>query len=151
MEFYYVAPGFAGGDEDIAALRLEELARLSQPWAQLTRASRAMTAESFKESEALFEEAIAGIPNRAFPQMMLANLYMKQEQYDKALEALERYKEREHTWNDPGPAQTGLMTARIYQGLEKPTQAIEAIELALSENPNDMIRSQAEELLKDLK
>jgi tetratricopeptide (TPR) repeat protein len=151
VEFYFVAPGFAGGDDDLAKLRLQELESISAPWANLSKASRAQEAESFEESERLFNLAINGIPNRAFPQMMLANLYMKLDKHEKALSALETYKRRTHTWNDPGPAPTELMAAKIYQSLERKQDAISSLEIVMRENPQPNILDQAQNLLKELK
>lgn len=150
VEFYFNAPGMAGGDKALAEAKLAELAQLSKPWADLSRASRAVRAESYQDAEALFKSAIAGIPNRAFPQLMLANAYLQQDKFDDALKALNTYKQRERTWNDPSVTQTELMAARIYQGLGETAQAKQSLRRVLDNEPVDNIREQAEELLASL-
>lgn len=150
VEFYYTAPGVAGGDKTLGAEQLEVLASVSEPWADLSKASRAAQAESFQEAEALFQKAIQGIPHRAFPQLMLANTYVRQEEYEAALKALERYRQRDKTWNDPGTPQIELMAARIYSGLGQQAEARDAIELVLASNPPEAIREQAEQTLEGL-
>lgn len=150
VEFYFNAPGMAGGDKELAETRLAELAELSEPWANLSRASRALRAKSYQDAEALFQSAIAGIPNRAFPQLMLANAYLQQDKFHDALKALDTYKQRERTWNDPGVTQTELMAARIYQGLGDTRLAKQSIQRVLENHPADNIREQAEELLASL-
>jgi tetratricopeptide (TPR) repeat protein len=145
VEFYYTAPGMAGGDRELGAQELARLETLSQPWAALSQASRAVQAESFAEAEALFEEAIAGIPHRAFPQLMLASAYVRQEKFEEAKFALEAYRARDRTWNDPGIPQMELMAARIYRGLGEQGKALEAINLVMNSNPPFVIREQAEQ------
>lgn len=151
VEFYSSAPGIAGGDDEIGKKKLIELEALSVPWANLSKASRAMRAESFAEAEALFRKAITGIPERAFPQLMLANAYVRQEKFDEALIALAAYKNRDKTWNDPGVSQTELMAARIYQGLGRGEDALTSLDLVLASNPSETIRDQAKQEIKKIK
>jgi predicted Zn-dependent protease len=148
--FYLTAPGIAGGDSDLGRQRLTELEALSPPWALLTQASLAVRDEQYEQAEQLFKNAIEGIPGRAFPSLMLANLYLKQERFDLALTQLEIYKTRVKTWNDPGLAQTELMAGKIYEGLNRTQAAIESYEIVLSEVAHHQIKKQAEEALESL-
>jgi tetratricopeptide (TPR) repeat protein len=148
--FYFSAPGIAGGDTDKGEQNLAKLERLSPPWAALTRASNEERAEDYAAAEQLFETAIEGIPHRAFPSLMLANLYLKQGQYDAALDTLEQYQQREKTWNDPGKEQTALVAGKIYQGLDKPEAAIKSFELVKRGIANEAMKDQAEAALEKL-
>tara|TARA_R110002072_G_scaffold1369_6_gene11271 strand:+ start:27091 stop:27969 length:879 start_codon:yes stop_codon:yes gene_type:complete len=148
--FYYSAPGIAGGDIDLGKKKLMDLEALSPPWAQLTRASIVMKDESYIEAEKLLKEAIEGIPGRAFPTLMLANLYLKQEDFELALKTLKDYELREKTWNDPGAAQTSLLAGKIYEGLDHRQAAIEAYQLVLNEVTTPQLKKQAKEALEKL-
>lgn len=148
--FYLTAPGIAGGDKDLGMQRLAELEALSPPWALLTQASLAMRDERYEQAEQLFKTAIKGISGRAFPSLMLTNLYVKQEKFDLALTQLEVYKSRAKTWNDPGLAQTELMAGKIYEGLDRTQAAIKSYEIVLNEVAHRQIKKQATDALKDL-
>lgn len=148
--FYLSAPGIAGGDQKLGKQKLAELERLSPPWADLTRASVALRDEAFDEAEQLFKTAIQGIPGRAFPTLMLANLYLKQEKYENALTTLEDYQNRDRTWNDPGPEQTALLAGKIYQGLNRPEAAIASFVVVKNGVANQNMKEQAEEALDEL-
>ncbi len=150
VEFYYTAPGIAGGDEDLGQQELTKLETMSEAWANLSKATRASQAGAYTEAERLFNLAISGIPNRAFPELMLANTYLKHEKYDQALATLNSYKKRDRTWNDPGVPQIELMAAKIYTGLGRKDEAIASLDLVLTNNPIKAIREQAEEELKSL-
>jgi len=148
--FYLTAPGIAGGDRDLGMQRLTELEALSPPWALLTQASLAVRDEQYEEAEALFKKAIKGIPGRAFPTLMLANLYLKQEKFELALVQLEAYKSRAKTWNDPGIAQTELMAGKIYEGMDQTHAAIKSYEIVVSEVAHRQIKKQAKDALNSL-
>ena len=148
--FYFSAPGIAGGDPEKGEKNLAKLEQLSSPWAALTRASNKERAEDYAAAEQLFETAIEGIPHRAFPSLMLANLHLKQGQYEAALNTLEQYQQREKTWNDPGKEQTALLAGKIYQGLNKPEAAIKSFELVKQGIANETMKDQAEEALEEL-
>lgn len=148
VEFYLNAPGMAGGNKEVGQAKLKELEGLSKPWADLSKASMALRDEAFDKSQTYFASAISGIPGRAFPQLMLANAYLRQEKFDDAKAALEIYKDRARTWNDPGIAQIELMAAKIYQGLKQNEKAARAAQVVLDNNPPDNIRKQAEEILE---
>jgi predicted Zn-dependent protease len=148
--FYSSAPGIAGGDPELGEQRIVALQKLSPAWADLTRASIAARAEEFAESEKLFKTAIDGIPGRAFPTLMLANLYLKQEQYESALKMLDQYCKRDKTWNDPGEEQTALLAGKIYQGLDKTEAAIASFEIVKRGVANRAMREQAEDALEKL-
>ena len=150
VEFYFTAPGMAGGDKEQGAIELARLESLSEPWANLSKASRAAQNEDFAAAEVLFKKAIEGIPYRAFPQLMLANTYVQQDKLMEALAALNTYRERERTWNDPGAAQIELMAARIYRGLGQQAEAKRAINLVFSSNPPPAIKAQAEQTLGEI-
>lgn len=148
--FYLTAPGIAGGDKDLGMQRLNELEALSPPWALLTQASLAVRDEQYEEAEQLFKNAIKGIPGRAFPSLMLTNLYVEQEKFELALTQLEIYKSRTKTWNDPGLAQTELMAGKIYEGLDRTQAAIKSYEIVLNEVAHRQIKKQAKDALDDL-
>ncbi|MFT7245725.1 MAG: tetratricopeptide (TPR) repeat protein [Candidatus Azotimanducaceae bacterium] len=148
--FYLTAPGIAGGDKKLGMQRLAELEALSPPWALLTEASLALRDEQYERAEQLFKNAIKGIPGRAFPSLMLTNLYVKQERFDLALTQLEAYKSRTKTWNDPGLAQTELMAGKIYEGLDRTQAAIKSYEIVLSVVAHRQIKKQAKDALKEL-
>ena len=148
--FYLTAPGIAGGDKDLGMQKLAQLDALSPPWALLIRASLTARDEQYEQAEQLFKSAIKGIPGRAFPSLMLTNLYLKQEKYDLALAELEVYKSRVKTWNDPGLAQTELMAGKIYEGLNQTPAAIKSYEIVLNEVAQRQIKKQAEDALEVL-
>jgi tetratricopeptide (TPR) repeat protein len=144
VEFYLSAPGMVGGDAEFGEQKLLELEQLSEPWANLSRASKAMRAESFSKAEGFFASAIVGIPERAFPQLMLTNAYLRQEKFEQAQKALQNYRQRDRTWNDPGFLQIELMAGRIYNGLGQSEDAKASLDLVLSSNPPAAIRERAE-------
>lgn len=148
--FYLSAPGIAGGDKTLGEQKLTELEALSPPWADLTRASVALRAEEFENAEQYFKAAISGIPGRAFPTLMLANLYLKQEQYEAALKTLTEYQNRTKTWNDPGEEQTALLAGKIYQGLNKTDAAIRSFEIVKQGIANRSMKEQAQDALDEL-
>ncbi len=151
VEFYLNAPGMAGGDKALGEQKLRALEMLSPAWADLSKASIAVRADAFDDAEPLFASAIEGIPNRAFPELMLVNAHLKQEKYGKALTALDSYRQRERKWNDPGVPHIELMAAKIYQGLNQIDDAEKAVTLALNNDPPENVREQAEALLKAIR
>lgn len=151
VEFYLNAPGMAGGDKALGEQKLIELEALSPAWADLSKASMALRAEAFADAEPLFASAIEGIPNRAFPELMLANAHLKQENFESALTVLDSYRKRERKWNDPGTPHIEILAAKIYQGLNQIDAAEKAVSLALNNDPPDNVREQAEEILKAIR
>ncbi|MFT4676039.1 MAG: tetratricopeptide (TPR) repeat protein [Patiriisocius sp.] len=148
--FYFSAPGIAGGDKNLGTKKLADLEALSPAWAQLTRASIVMRDENYSEAEQLLKQAIEGIPGRAFPTLMLANVYSKQENFPLALETLMTYQARQKTWNDPGPAQTSLLAGKIYEGLNRKQAAIDSYQVVLDEVANVQLKKQAKAALHKL-
>jgi len=148
--FYSSAPAIVGGDKNLGEEKIMDLQRLSAPWADLTRASIAAREEQFEESEELFKKAISGIPQRAFPVLMLANLYLTQENHEAALQTLEQYQKRDKTWNDPGEEQTALVAGKIYRGLNRTEEAIQSFERVKTGVATRNMKTQAEEALDAL-
>ena len=148
--FYSSAPAIVGGDKNLGEEKIMDLQRLSAPWADLTRASIAAREEQFEESEELFKKAISGIPQRAFPVLMLANLYLIQENHEAALQTLEQYQKRDKTWNDPGEEQTALVAGKIYRGLNRTEEAIQSFERVKRGVSTRGMKTQAEEALDAL-
>ncbi len=148
--FYASAPAIVGGDKTLGEEKIMDLQKLSSPWADLTRASIAAREEQFEKSEQLFKDAIRGIPQRAFPTLMLASLYLQQENHEAALQTLEQYKKRDKTWNDPGEEQTALVAGKIYRGLNRTQDAIKSFELVKRGVASRNMIKQAEEALDEL-
>jgi len=148
--FYFSAPSIAGGDKRLGTKKLADLEALSPAWAQLTRVSIVMRDENYTEAEQLLKQAIEGIPDRAFPTLMLANIYLKQENFPLALATLLTYQARQKTWNDPGPAQTSLLAGKIYEGLDRKQAAIDSYQVVLDEVANLQLKKQATAALDKL-
>ncbi len=148
--FYSSAPTIAGGDKQLSEEKITALKQLSPPWADLALASIAAQDDQFKRSERLFKNAISGIPQRAFPTLMLGSLYLRQEDYASALQTLDQYKARDKTWNDPGEEQTALLAGKIYRGLNKKEAAIQSFELVINGIASQNMITQAKEALDEL-
>lgn len=150
VTFYLSAPGIAGGDVQKGKVQLKALESLNEPWADLTEASLYARKEEIEKAEKYFNDAIRGIPDRAFPTLMLANLYATAERFEQALATLEEYKNRTKTWNDPGAAQTALVAARIYEGLEQTEKAKQAYQTVISSVATNPEKERAKDALEKL-
>lgn len=150
VSFYFSAPGIAGGDKKLGSKKLADLEALSPAWAQLTRASIVMRDKNYPEAEQLLKQAIEGIPGRAFPTLMLANLYFEQDNFSLALATLQAYQTRQKTWNDPGPAQTSFLAGKIYEGLDRKQAAIDSYQVVLDDVANRQLKEQAKEALEKI-
>ncbi|MFT7685692.1 MAG: tetratricopeptide (TPR) repeat protein [Candidatus Azotimanducaceae bacterium] len=115
--FYLNAPSIAGGDNEKAQIQIDRLSSLSMPYTKLIIAAKKSKAGEKETAEQLIIGAIKEIPDRAFPVLILADYYFKEGRFKDALDQTENYQSRKKTWNDPGIAQTALLTGRIHKGL----------------------------------
>lgn len=148
--FLLAAPGLAGGDKEAGLQSLEQLKMTSPGYAALVEASIEGKNENFVEAEKLFKQAIEAIPGRAFPTLMLANMYVNKKSFEQALSTIDSYNTRPHTWNDPDQAQTALLAGKAWAGLNRNDRARQAYQLVLASNPTDQLKAQALEALEDL-
>ena len=148
--FYTSAPGIVGGDLEKARSQLKLLRQISEPYSLLVDSSLSAKDDDFVTAEKLLLEAIAAIPDRAFPTLILANFYFRQDRFRDALEAVESYRQRHRTWNDPNESQTALLAGRIYVALDDVANAKREFNLALTSKPSNALKKQIKKGLNNL-
>jgi len=134
--FYTSAPGIIGGDLDKAREKVKQLGQLSEPYSLLVYASLNTRDKKFAEAEKLLLEAVASIPDRAFPTLILADFYFRRERYSDALQAIASYRKRDQTWNDPRESQTALLAGQVYAAQHNVEMARREYELAAKSKPS---------------
>ena len=89
MEFYFDAPGIAGGDKKKAWATADEIARIDATRGLLAQASLAAREKNFSKQEDLYQKALAAAPNDARVLRTISGFYSSdaQKKYDLA----ERY------------------------------------------------------------
>lgn len=150
VSFLFNAPSIVGGDKEQGRLELEKLRQLNPAYAQLVDADIHFKAEQYAAADQVLDEASKQILDRAFPIVIQASYFFKQEKYTQALEKVADYRTRKKSWNDPGDAQIGLLAGNIFAAVNDQDRARSEYNNALNDKPSEHIRKQIEDALKEL-
>lgn len=112
--FYLNAPALVGGDKEKADIEISKLFKLEKAYGNLLKASIKQKTGEGAEAERLIISAVNSISDRAFPTLILADFYRKEQRFEDALMQIEKYRNRKRKWNDPGIGQTALLAGKIY-------------------------------------
>jgi tetratricopeptide (TPR) repeat protein len=144
------APGVAGGDVDKGKARLPELEKLNKSaWFSL-RAGLANKEERFDEAESLYLDAIKENGNSASAQISLANFYLEQKQYEKAIEHARLFLSLKRSWSEAGDARGHSIIAQALHHLGDSENSKKEVSLALTTCWNKVEREELEKMLKKL-
>jgi len=148
--FYLSAPSIAGGDLDQAQ---RELAILEVQHPEYAVTVKAILKEKEGNIEAAYKyylEAEQRITDKAFPPFGTAQFLIRQERYDEALAALNRYAQKDKAWDDPPDLFVHFVRGIIYTAQNDADAARRELQTALTLNPNKAILDQIEDRLADL-
>lgn len=108
------APGIAGGDVEEGKIYLKKLKSLSEGDALYLEAIFANNNKQFKRAETLYLKALE--VKEVFPsaQIDLANYYLKQKKYNKAIHHANQFINHDKHWSDPANAYGYFILAKAY-------------------------------------
>ncbi|HJY85484.1 MAG TPA: tetratricopeptide repeat protein [Candidatus Acidoferrales bacterium] len=89
IEFYYRAPGIAGGGDDKALRQIQELASLDPIEGHLARGDHFAAKKKFDQAEAEFRQVLLAKPTRVSPYFDVADFYLSHNDASHAEEAIE--------------------------------------------------------------
>ena len=147
--YYTNAPGIAGGDLDIAREQMNEIEQLNKAYGAMARGLLLSKEKDLAGAEAAFRQA-ALMMNRAGPYFSLAQFYMQNEQYEKAISSVQQFQNREKRWWDPDATVAYLVMASANAELGNFEIARQEAELGLSMNPNKQVKKGLNAVLKSL-
>ncbi|MDC0067419.1 tetratricopeptide repeat protein [Gammaproteobacteria bacterium] len=148
--YYTNAPRIAGGDMDIAREHMNEIEQLDEGYGAMARGLLLSKEKDLAGAEAALQQA-AILMNRAGPYFSLAQFYMQNEQYEKAISSVQQFQNREKRWWDPDATVAYLVMASANAELGNFEIAKKLAELGLSMNPNKQVKKGLNALLKNLK
>lgn len=149
IAYYANAPGIAGGSLKKARSLQQELAEINAAYGIMADGLILSREENFSAAEAQFLEA-ARLMDRAGPHFGLAQFYLGQEDYEKALSEIEKFDQKEKRWWDADITFSHLLKAQAYAGLGDTEKARYYIDLAMSLKPNKRVKRMLEDTLQAL-
>ena len=149
FSYYANAPKIGGGDIEKAQALQVIMADLNEGYGRLALGVLNVKAEKFAEAETAFIET-SKIMDTAGAYFALAQFYLGQERYAKALEAISNFSIKPADFWDPHPSVQHLVVARAQVGLGNIEAAKKAVETGLATKPGKRMRKFFDETLRDL-
>lgn len=144
------APGFVGGDLDLAKAMQQQLTAMHPGYGAMAKGVVLGKEDNIEGAEAAYQEAVVEM-ERAGPYFVLAQFYMGTEEFEKAAEAAETYlTDPRKKWWDPDITVAHLIIARANLELGNSEIARQHAEQALALRPNERIREMLEKTLKEI-
>jgi len=144
------APGMAGGDMDRAVSMIPALMELNPVYGEMAKGMLASKNEQTVVALAHYEKAGQLAGDEATPWFSIAQFYIQNNQFEKALAALEEFESRNKVWYDPVDANILLSKGRALAGLGQKDAAKTALNAALKLATNDRTKDFVEEQLDKL-
>ncbi len=149
FSYYANAPKIGGGDIEQARLLQARMADIDMGYGYLALGVLQTKAEQFEEAEAAFIETTK-IMDTAGAYFALAQFYLEQEQFTKALDAISNFSTKSADFWDPHASMEYLVVARAQAGLGHIEAAEAAAETGLTMKPGKRMRNFFEQTLKEL-
>ena len=149
FSYYANAPKIGGGDIEEARNIQAHLSTLDEGYGNLALGVLLSKSEQFAEAEAAFIRTTE-VMDTAGSYFALAQFYVQQEQFSKALAAISSFTSKPADFWDPDPVAEHLVIARAQAGLGNVDAARAAIKTGLSMKPGKRIRGFFEETEKSL-
>ncbi len=149
IAFYINAPSFAGGDLDQARALLPNLKQLNPSYHQLAEGLLLAKEDDLEGAEQLMLDATKTIADPAVAWFQLAQLYLRNKQFQSAFNALANIK-GQGLWHYPTPGLVSMMQA-MTQAAQGNTQAAKAaFQTSLETTQNPKVKARIKKELKAL-
>ncbi len=143
-------PSAVGGDVKEGKVFLDKLRLLDESYALQIEAGFAHNKEEFEKAESLFLKALE--INNDFPaaQLGLANHYLEQKQFDKAIDYANEFIQSDKHWADQTNSDGQFLIALAYYHLGDMDKHKQYVELAMDNSLRKVQREMYEKTLDDL-
>ena len=149
FSYYANAPKIGGGDIQRARILQARMAGLDKGYATLSLGVLYTKAEEFEKAEEAFIETTK-IMDTAGAYFALAQFYLGQNQFKKALDSISYFSTKPADFWDPHVSAKYLIVARSQAGLGNIEAAKEAIEDGLATKPGKRMRQLFDETLNQM-
>ena len=144
------APGIMGGDEDRGLALNKKLAEIAPLQHIVVNSTIAMREEDFTTAEQLLLDADQQYPNKMMIAYSLGELYLRLENYSKALDYCNKFLAGPKSWDETNTTSGHYLLARIYKGLGKKTESQKYYSLVLENTKSKRLTKQVKRDLDEL-